>query len=256
MARGLEFAPIAVYASLSYVEGIGEGKLTMVTKFSTLAAMSFSVIFAQSASAEISEDQFRRIIATTQGTLSVRNQPLMLDGKLAGCSLVFDALAPDWTYHDGAPLKVNGNVAVLVNDKTVASSLKVVVHEVRLDAGQMVFDPSPPSRAYLISPKFKTNMDSRLHADGVSTPGGLFSVFDMSPTLEMLFDYTESGVMRIAFNQDRGSTDIILDIDLHVEDKKDDGTTVKSNKATSEFMDCLAGLTNKPEKKSRLQTGN
>lgn len=40
-------------------------------------------------------------LAKMAGTLSIHSQPLLGEGKLVGCSLVFSALQQDWTYRKG-----------------------------------------------------------------------------------------------------------------------------------------------------------
>ena len=53
------------------------------------------------------------LLLAMQGTLTVSSQPHLTDGKLTGCTLVYDALYQDWTYRGGRFLKVAGNIGFM-----------------------------------------------------------------------------------------------------------------------------------------------
>ncbi len=125
-----------------------------------------------------------------------------------------------------------------------ATNLKVVVNELDLSAMPSKFVPSPPSRAYLISPKMQTNLDSLVDSSKSDTPGALFSVFQISPTLEMMIDAMIENKLTIAFNQLNGKSDILLDLELDVADFETNGSRKRSPKMTADFSSCLNTLVN------------
>ncbi len=67
------------------------------------------------------------------GTLNIQSQPHFAQGKLEGCTLVYSALYQDWTYRQGALLKVDGSIGVVTSSKKLATILKVVVNEAHFD---------------------------------------------------------------------------------------------------------------------------
>jgi hypothetical protein len=83
------------------------------------------------------------------GTLSAEAQPVFKDGRLNGCSVVFGALARDFTYRQGAYITVNGSFGIMSAKGELGTMLKVVVHDT--DPRTNRFIPSPPASAYFIS---------------------------------------------------------------------------------------------------------
>jgi hypothetical protein len=164
----------------------------------------------------------------------------MTGGKLAGCNLVFEAMTRDYTYRQGQFIKVDGSIGIMGIGGNLGAVLKVVVNEITPPS--LTFRPSPPSRAYLIGPGYATNVDSLVSADESDTPGSLFSVFQSSPTAELLLSALRSKKITVAFNKKGGSSDIQLPLELDVAQTDDVGKRTRSDQATTDFSQCLLVL--------------
>lgn len=174
------------------------------------------------------------------GTQRVFAQPYMAGGKLAGCHLVFEAMIRDYTYRQGQFIKVNGSIGLMGMEGKLGAVLKVVVNEI--NPPSLTFQPSPPSRAYLIGSKFETNVGSLVSAEESDLPGSLFSVFQSSPSVEIFLAALQSKKITIAFNKKGGASDIQLPLELDVAQTDQTGTRIRSDQATQDFSQCLLVL--------------
>lgn len=204
------------------------------------AGLGFQILPAKAQLVE----QLKTNLAKMVGTLDVTVQPVMSEGKLSGCTFVFNALYRDYIYRQGGFLRVTGNIGLMSLKGSLGSTLKVVVHELNLERPDLGLIPSPPNRAYLQGADFETNLSSVVDSYSSDTPGALFSVFQFSPTFEMVMDGLQRNQIVIMFNSMGGSTDIRLPIELDVVDFKDDGSRIRSNKAKEEFLACGQALIN------------
>lgn len=178
------------------------------------------------------------------GTIATRAEPMMQSGKLQGCSIVFNSLVRDWNYRAGSYLKVEGSVVIIITDANFGALLKVVANAAKMESnGSITLTPSIPSRAYLISDDYKTNIESLITTGPAETPGGLMSVFPISPTLDMAVQAASTNKLTIAFNQLGGQSDIIVPIDLTVSDVDKRGQRIFASTASADFLDCLLKLT-------------
>ena len=187
-------------------------------------------------------EQVTAHLAKMVGTLDVSAQPVMSEGKLAGCTLVYNALYRDYTYRRGGFLRVTGNVGLMSLQGSLGSTLKVVVHEMDPTRPDLGLIPSPPTRAYLQGANLETNLSSLVDSGASDTPGALFSIFQFSPTFEMVMEGLQQNQLVIAFNSKGGSTDIRLTIELDVVNFRDDGSRIRSEKAKEEFLACGQAL--------------
>jgi hypothetical protein len=185
-------------------------------------------------------EQIEAMMSKIAGTQRVFAQPTMLGGKLSGCSLIFEAMTRDFTYRQGQFIKVDGSIGIMVIGGAPGAILKVVVNEI--NPPSLTFKPSPPSRAYLLGPRFDTNLDSLISADESDTPGSLFSVFQASPTLEITLAALQSKKITIAFNKKGGPTDIQLPLELDVAQTDEAGKRIRSDEAVNDFTQCVLTL--------------
>jgi len=169
-------------------------------------------------------------------------EPYLSEGKLTGCTLVFAAFVPDNAYSQGRFIRVDGNVGLMKAGATLGSTLKVAVQEMVRSGNTVKMVPAAPKRAYVIGPNYQTNLQSYVSSYPSDTPGGLFSVFQVSPTLDFLVEALSQNRLTIAFNRADGPTDIKLDLQLDVEKVLDDGTVVRSAKAVAAFADCAGKM--------------
>jgi hypothetical protein len=175
------------------------------------------------------------------GTLSAEAQPVFKDGRLNGCSVVFGALARDFTYRQGAYITVNGSFGIMSAKGELGATLKVVVHDT--DPRTNRFIPSPPASAYFISGT-KTTKSAVVGQYPSDTPGAIFVVLNGETVLPILLDGLERSKVTIAFARERGGTDIQLPIDTSVVETKPNGERIHSPKALLDFSECSTELLN------------
>ncbi|MHC2457713.1 hypothetical protein ACVMIX_004354 [Rhizobium leguminosarum] len=205
-------------------------------------ALCLALTWALSAGA-VSAGQVDFLLTRMLGTIQVRSEPYMVRGKLSGCQYVFSALAQDWVYRKGQYLKVDGSIAIMFMDGNFGSTLKVVVNEVLPSAdGTLTFSPSPPSRAYLIGSDYQTNLSGLVSALQSDTPGALFSIFNLDPTLKVLTDAGKTNKVTVAFNRDSGASDILLPLELDVKSSSEEGQRVRTQETGISFANCVLAL--------------
>lgn len=194
-----------------------------------------------SAQAQVNEKELlEAMMSKIAGTQRVFAQPYMTEGTLAGCNLVFEAMVRDYTYRQGQFIKVDGSIGIIGLGGALGAILKVVVNEITPPS--LTFNPSPPSRAYLIDPDFKTNIDSLVSANESDTPGALFSVYQASPTIEMIMTALQSKRLTVAFNKKNGPSDLQLPLELDVAQTSEDGERTRNDEAILGFSQCLLAL--------------
>lgn len=202
--------------------------------------ISAALILIVSSQAVVSQVKNHQVVEAMMeklvGTQRVYMQPTMNNGRIIGCSFVFEAMIRDHMYRQGQFIKIDGSIAILAMQGTFGSTLKVVVNE--LEPPSLIFKPSPPSRAYLIGADFQTNLDSLVTASESDTPGALFSIFENSPTFEMLLSSLSTKKITIAFNQKDGGSDLQLPLELDVAETDSTGKRIKNNEAITDFLKC------------------
>lgn len=211
-------------------------RLVRLASIGIVSALSITPASAQVNEKELLEAMMSKIA----GTQRVFAQPYMTDGKLAGCNLVFEAMTRDYTYRQGQFIKVDGSIGIMGIGGSLGAVLKVVVNEI--NPPSLTFKPSPPSRAYLIGSKFETNIESLVSADESDTPGSLFSIFQTSPTSEIILAALQSKKITVAFNKKGGPSDIQLPLELDVAQTDDSGERTRSDQAAIDFSQCLLVL--------------
>lgn len=214
----------------------------MARQFVRLAGIGLaSILSLSSASAQVNEKELlEAVMSKIAGTQRVYAQPAMTGGKLQGCSLIFEAMIRDFTYRQGQFIKVDGSIGIMDVSGSLGAVLKVVVNEITPPS--LTFNPSPPSRAYLIGSDYATNVDSLISADESDTPGALFSIFQPSPTVGLILTALQSKKITVAFNKKGGLSDIQLSLELDVEHTDAAGTRTRSDQAVTDFSQCMLVL--------------
>lgn len=214
----------------------------MARQFMRLAgAAALCSLGIVSASAQVNEKELLEVMMSkVAGTQRVFTQPTMSSGKLSGCSLIFEAMTRDYSYRQGQFIKVDGTIGIVEVSGAFGAILKVVVNEI--NPPSLTLTPAPPSRAYLIGSKFETNLDSLISADESDTAGALFSVFELSPTVEMLFSALQSKKITVAFNKKGGSSNIPLLLELDVAHTDETGKRTRNDEAAEGFTQCATVL--------------
>lgn len=195
------------------------------------------VAFSSSAYSQNS-DHLEASLSRLEGTLNVQAQPNISEGKIIGCQFIFEAITRDWIYRQGGFTKVSGSVGIMGLSGTIGTTVKVVVHE--MDVATLKMTPSTPSRVYLIGSDLRTNIDTLVNSTESDAPGGRFSIFQMSPTTEMIFDAMQSNRLTVAFNRRDGKTDIQLPVELDVISTDENGIRTRSEKNEIAFSQCMS----------------
>ncbi|NEJ27607.1 hypothetical protein GR205_06410 [Rhizobium leguminosarum] len=183
------------------------------------------------------------VIARMLGTITVRAEPSMIEGRLSGCQYVFSALTQDWTYRKGQYLKVDGSISIINTGSNVGTTLKVVVNEVVVSPQEgFKLVPAAPSRAYLIGNDYQTNLSAFVASTPSDTPGALFSIFSIDPTLAIMAAAAQTNKVTIAFNKAGGDSDILLPLDLDVKATSDEGVRTHSPETGANFANCISAL--------------
>lgn len=179
------------------------------------------------------------------GTLRVYHEPAMSNGQLDGCQLLFEVLQRDWTYRAGGFIRVSGHVAIMAmgSPPRIGTTLKVVVNEVSLK--DLSVYPQAPTRAYIIGPDHTTSTKSLVSSSKSDTPGGLFSIFQLEPTINYIFSALETHKLVIAFDKGGGRSDIRMVVETDVATTADSGDRHRSPDAELEFLNCVTALTRK-----------
>ncbi|MBX3543574.1 hypothetical protein [Chelatococcus sp.] len=212
-----------------------------------IIALSFIAIAFSAPNARALDRVFDGALDKVMGTLSVRFEPVMSQGSLIGCQIVYETTIRDWTYRKGAPLRVDGSVGFMTGERGDVSKLgatvKVVVNEIDNDTKyQVIFRPSAPSRAYIANEIFESNLDDLVSANRSDAPGGLFAIYQPLKTLQIVMESLDNAELNVFFNQMNGGSDIRLKVALDVERTDDSGAKVRSQKAISAFRACLPRL--------------
>ncbi len=205
-----------------------------------LSVVAVSCFCAVAASGQ----NINQYLQNIEGTLSVNSEPYMTNGELTGCQLTFDSLHRDYAYRQGNYIKVSGAVGIMVGQENrLGAIVKVTVHALNETENGPVFEPSPPSRGYLIGSDLKTNVDSLVVSDLSDTPGALFSVYALSPTMEIVLEGLQTGRLTFAFNQNGGPSDIRLPVELNVFKTDEFGNKMRSDETVRAFAKCVLALT-------------
>lgn len=193
---------------------------------------------ANASAAAAQNDELTTALARLEGTLSVQAQPNLREGKFIGCQYVFEAMMRDWSYRQGGFIKVSGSVGIMGVGGKIGTTVKVVVNEI--DLATRSITPSAPGRVYLIGPDFQTNVDTLVNSAESDVPGGRFSIYQMSPTTEMILAGMENGRLTVAFNRGNGDTDLQLPLELDVASTDKAGNRTRSDNHATAFAQCMA----------------
>ncbi|MBL8792239.1 MAG: hypothetical protein JNM45_17240 [Rhizobiales bacterium] len=191
---------------------------------------------------ESADDLFMRMV----GTVSTSAVPYRSEGKLDGCTLVFNLLVRDTAYDLGAYLKVAGTTGVFLNGKGAVGTLKLSVEKLSfsLKSG-MVSEPRRPSRAYLILSDFSTTLEAGAETLKATDPANLLVGFSGMKAVEVGTEIVRTKKIQLGFNQADGKNDIIVPIEFDIVTKNLEGGIQRSDAAVNSYSDCLAALSDR-----------
>lgn len=154
---------------------------------------------------------------------------------------MFEHLMRDWVARNGQFIRVDGSVTLMYpTPQKLGATLKIVVNEI--DQATLTFKPSAPTRAFLIDDDYSTTISSIVSVVPSDTPGGLFSIYQVSPTIEILMKAIQSNHLRVGFDKAGAETDIQVLIELDVSATDPDGSRHRTGQAGSDFATCARAL--------------
>jgi hypothetical protein len=215
-------------------------KIASAALYGLLAACGLAqlVTFAYAQDAATVERLTREAYQRLLGTVSVEANPIMADGRLNGCSMVFVLLARDFVYRRGEFIKIDGSFGAMRGGNRIAASLKVVLHDIDIRTNRLA--PSAPASAYFTSGT-RTSRDAFVANSPSDTPGAIFVVFDL-PALEMIMDSVLAGRVGLAFARKKGGMDVQVTIETNVVDMNSNGMRTRSQKPSADFLECVQEL--------------
>ena len=89
---------------------------------------------------------------------------------------------------------------------------------------------------------YQTNLGSLINQSESDTPGSLFAIYNLQPSLDIIIGALEKRELIIGFNQFGGQTDIEIPIALDVVSVDDEGNRERSPDAIGKFLDCIRVL--------------
>jgi hypothetical protein len=214
----------------------------MTSLYAALALVLSTLIFPADVSAQVDgHATVQTILEGRLGTISVNSLPQFADGKLVSCGIEFTALAQDWMYKRGGFIRVGGQFGLMSVGAKTAAVLKVIVYDV--DTKTLTSTPSPPITSHMISSStLQSNRTSLVAYNPSDTPGALFGIFELMPSVEIMMDAVQTNKITVAFNRKEKGMDVQVPLDLQVESTHEDGRKTRSDRATAEFLKCSVQL--------------
>lgn len=181
-------------------------------------------------------------LSQMRGTLGVYHEPVLTEGQLTGCSLVYSGLLQDWKYREGKFLKIFGNVSIMAAKGRLGHMLKIGVQVLDTNVAGLGNEFAAPTRVYLVGENFSTTLNSLVEIHNVDIPGAVMGVFDLEPAFKMLLSGLAANKLTIAFNSLGGDFDFQFPLELDVVDRKPNGEWIRSEATKTDFIQCLTAL--------------
>jgi hypothetical protein len=215
--------------------------------FRKLALAGIAVLSSISISPSRASDAFiDQALVKAVGTTSTKAEPTFNAGVLTGCTVIFNTLIRDFTYRGGGFVRVDGSFAVMVAKNNIGVLLKLVLND--FDPGTYAVKPGKPVSALFVRGT-TTSAPFLLSAIETETPGSVFAVFDGAKTFPILVNSVADRIVTVSFARTRGSTDVLVPIDLSVEDTDKDGNRIRSDKTGTVFNSCVIDLIDKEQER-------
>lgn len=176
------------------------------------------------------------------GTVGVTFAPIATEGRVDGCSLVFDTVALDYAYLQGNPVFGAGNFTVMGSNNQLGMSLKLGVANILAKPPK----PEAPNYAYIKTKKGSTAGVKYIAVDSDKEGFKMFVYEANEKSLAVVYDLIEGVNPTIGFNRKKGGIDVMLPLDLTVANSKSapDGSRQQfhSQVALDGFRQCIIEL--------------
>ena len=142
-------------------------------------------------------------------------------------------------YKQGGFIRVDGSLGIMSVQGKIAVALKVLLHDI--DPRLVKLTPSSPTSAYFVS-GVTTTKGAMVGSYPSDVPGAIFVVFQMEPTIKIIFQGLTDNHIAIAFARQKGGMDIGVAIDTSVVSTAGNGERTRSPKAKLDFFKCSKAL--------------
>lgn len=180
-----------------------------------------------------------------KGTNQITFMPMQIEGKLGGCSLVFDAIILDQVYQNGDPVFVGGNITFYANTKGLLLGLKLGTTNITNKK------PRAPYFAYLQTDSASTSKLGPKISDGDKEGFKLFFYPIKDEMFKVYDEMTRTKKVTIGYNYHKGGMDVLLPIDLTVKEVVTKGKInrkIHSDEMMRQFLDCSSKLADSIQK--------
>lgn len=221
-------------------------------KFFNASALLLVAITWSSAAFALSDVE-EQVVTRMVGTQVVKAAPMTRQGQLIGCSLEFTAIGRDVVYRQNQPFFMDGSINAMATDKgVIALTLKVVLRDIVSILPTLRAKPFVVSTTYLESKSGKNNAAALFSKTTSDTPGGLFSIFKLDESLDVIQEMLVDDEVTVAFARTTTGLDAKVVLDLTVKNTETGGGDVKREHDplnTKPFLECFGSLIDKNVKK-------
>lgn len=179
--------------------------------------------------------------AQDTGTVDVYFQPVRVEGRLEGCSLVFTAMERDNAYLKNEKIVMNGSFVVRTMNRTnLFFTGKLGTRRI----GDMA-KWDEPHYFYFATTKGTTAGVAQIHAS--DTPGYklLLAPALSQPVTTLLMEIIDEGRFTVGFNRKSGGQDVFTTIKINTSLKRDaagNASIVENEETLPAFASCISDL--------------
>lgn len=144
-------------------------------------------------------------------------EPITIEGKLTGCSVVFDGAMQDFIYKSGGLITVSGSLILngYVNRAVrPAVFVKFVVQDA--DMATSVLTPNAPTFVVPMGMDGNSVRSQFVSSVASETPGGWLGSYSFDAFVPIFDRVTKANELEFAFNRREGGKDLHFTVDLAV----------------------------------------
>ena len=232
-SRSILLALLRIACDSTHTLGTARPPRGFYMLFSQLLIFSLSVLtmlgFAGAANAQPDD--------TIYGTWSVAFQPVQVQGKEQGCSLIYTAVQADHAYLNGRPIAINGNISTHRFGTQMIFGLKVGIKDLTIPNATF----TKPNFAYV---QTRTRSTAGLRQEvREGDEGYLLVAIGLAQAMDLVVEMLSESKVTIGFNRQPKGLDVLVPVDLSVFDAVEaSGSRVerrRSDAAVVGFTECL-----------------
>lgn len=162
------------------------------------------------------------------------------DGVRTGCEIVFQVVAEDWMYKQGAPILLNGSIQLTTLKGTPYITSKIILDDIVQDGnGSYNTVPSRPANFFLVGEDDEPGVDSVLSKMDGEGEGSLLSIHALDDHAGSVMErIVKRKQLSFVFNRVGGGSDLRINVDLTAtgNDHRDDSTVGNFLSCSDKFM--------------------